>query len=167
MIFKRGRYHAQVTKYVTDAQVLRGGEYVSVDSRSLVPGDLLVVKDSWLLPCDLLILEGAASPVILDSSICSNPYITCCPKDLARSIHNLPRLLVTCCSWDTAALRPQSPSCATLCTSRPADVCSALPCHRLSENGTELLRCHYVSNASHSEGGLTMRTLSSMRHPAH
>ena len=44
--------------------MLRGGEYVSVDSRSLVPGDLLVVKDSWLLPCDLLILEGATSPVL-------------------------------------------------------------------------------------------------------
>ena len=37
---------------------------MSVDSRSLVPGDLLVVKDSWLLPCDLLILEGAVLSVL-------------------------------------------------------------------------------------------------------
>ena len=44
-----------------------------MDSRSLVPGDLLVVKDSWLLPCDLLILEGAASYVLLMLSIHLQP----------------------------------------------------------------------------------------------
>ena len=53
-----------------------------MDSRSLVPGDLLVVKDSWLLPCDLLILEGAATPVLLPLTVCFEiPYNYLLPAD--------------------------------------------------------------------------------------
>ena len=103
--------------------MLRGGEYVSIDSRSLVPGDLLVVKDSWLLPCDLLILEGATSLLLFTS-----------PG--ATALH----LITIFCH----------------CTSRPTDVCSALRRHKLSQKGTELLRCCTISEASYSARGLVM-----------
>ena len=95
-IFMRGRFHAQVTEYVTDAQVLRGGEYVSVDSRSLVPGDLLVVKDSWLLPCDLLILEGVLLPFCGCSQVAYIFYVACFLHHPAKSMCNLQKGLGTC-----------------------------------------------------------------------
>eukprot|EP00249_Psilotum_nudum_P025155 c29394_g1_i2 orf=541-4356(-) len=50
---------AKITEYVTEAEVLRSGTWVTLDSRNLVPGDLVKVRSSWLLPCDLLITQGS------------------------------------------------------------------------------------------------------------
>jgi magnesium-transporting ATPase (P-type) len=57
------RHHSQlaiakITKYVTDATVLRDGVWVRLDSRNLVPGDIVKVQSDWLLPCDLLLIQG-------------------------------------------------------------------------------------------------------------
>lgn len=48
----------QITTYVTDATVLRDGMWVRLDSRNLVPGDIVKVRSDWLLPCDLLLIQG-------------------------------------------------------------------------------------------------------------
>jgi hypothetical protein len=48
----------QITTYVTDATVLRDRVWVRLDSRNLVPGDIVKVRSNWLLPCDLLLIQG-------------------------------------------------------------------------------------------------------------
>lgn len=48
----------QVIENVTEAYVLRDGEWATVHSSKLVPGDLVRIKSDWLLPCDLLIIKG-------------------------------------------------------------------------------------------------------------
>ncbi|KAH9540758.1 hypothetical protein CY35_14G023000 [Sphagnum magellanicum] len=67
------RHHSQlaiakITKYVTDATVLRDGVWVRLDSRNLVPGDIVKVQSDWLLPCDLLLIQG--------SCICNESALT-------------------------------------------------------------------------------------------
>ena len=149
-----------------------------MDSRSLVPGDLLVVKDSWLLPCDLLILEGAASSVLYIMQYASIPYITCLLQHLARKCVICKRCQ-ECADLKIQLLFTANhhlvpvPALPGICgNARPcrhllACECRALLRHMLSKEGTVLLRCCTVSNASHCVCGLTMRTLSSMRQPAH
>ncbi|KAJ7563257.1 hypothetical protein O6H91_03G103100 [Diphasiastrum complanatum] len=50
---------AKITEYVTETEVLRSGTWKKIDSRSLVPGDLIRVCSDWLLPCDMLIIQGS------------------------------------------------------------------------------------------------------------
>ncbi|BBN18845.1 hypothetical protein MPTK1_8g05990 [Marchantia polymorpha subsp. ruderalis] len=50
---------SKITEYITDAVVMRKGRWTEIDSRKLVPGDLLKIRSDWLLPCDLLILQGS------------------------------------------------------------------------------------------------------------
>ncbi|KAL3676686.1 hypothetical protein R1sor_026634 [Riccia sorocarpa] len=60
-IFTRRRSQteiAKITEYVTEAVVLRKGKWACVDSRKVVPGDVLKIRGDWKLPCDLLILQG-------------------------------------------------------------------------------------------------------------
>ncbi|EFJ32188.1 hypothetical protein SELMODRAFT_439526 [Selaginella moellendorffii] len=57
---RRSQYTiAEITKIKTDAEVLRGGSWTTVDASLLVPGDMVRVKSNWLLPCDFLILQGS------------------------------------------------------------------------------------------------------------
>jgi hypothetical protein len=58
----------QITTYVTDATVLRDRVWVRLDSRNLVPGDIVKVRSDWLLPCDLLLIQG--------SCICNESALT-------------------------------------------------------------------------------------------
>ncbi|MCO5602078.1 hypothetical protein L7F22_056205 [Adiantum nelumboides] len=50
---------AKLTRYVTQVNVLRNQTWSSVDSRDIVPGDVVKVADDWLLPCDLVIIRGS------------------------------------------------------------------------------------------------------------
>lgn len=38
--------------------VSRSGNVISISSRDLVPGDLIIVKDGMIIPCDLILLNG-------------------------------------------------------------------------------------------------------------
>nr|PNR41660.1 hypothetical protein PHYPA_019065 [Physcomitrium patens] len=60
-IYSRRRSQLAIVKVienVTEAYVLRDGEWATVHSSKLVPGDLVRIKSDWLLPCDLLIIKG-------------------------------------------------------------------------------------------------------------
>ena len=48
----------QLSKYITECTVLRDGQWVKVDSRHLVPGDVVKMRSDWLLPADLIIIQG-------------------------------------------------------------------------------------------------------------
>ncbi|KAI5068182.1 hypothetical protein GOP47_0017102 [Adiantum capillus-veneris] len=50
---------AKLTRYVTQVNVFRNQTWCSVDSRDIVPGDVVKVADDWLLPCDLVIIRGS------------------------------------------------------------------------------------------------------------
>lgn len=70
----------QITEYVTDVNVVRNGAWTLIDSRHLVPGDVLKVKSNWLLPCDLLILQGE----ILEATS-NNPQLPIVKEPHARN----------------------------------------------------------------------------------
>ncbi|KAI5068179.1 hypothetical protein GOP47_0016524 [Adiantum capillus-veneris] len=59
---------AKLTKYVTQVDVLRDQKWCNIDSRKIVPGDVIKVSDDWLLPCDLVIIRG--------SCICNESALT-------------------------------------------------------------------------------------------
>ncbi|KAJ7537387.1 hypothetical protein O6H91_11G004100 [Diphasiastrum complanatum] len=50
---------SKITKYVTEVEVLRDGVWIKIDSRCLVPGDVVRLQRDWKLPCDLLIIKGS------------------------------------------------------------------------------------------------------------
>eukprot|EP00250_Pteridium_aquilinum_P014895 c22269_g1_i1 orf=370-4158(-) len=56
---------AELTKYVTQVDVFRDKTWRNIDSRSIVPGDVVKVSNDWLLPCDLVIIRGSC---IVDES---------------------------------------------------------------------------------------------------
>ena len=51
----------QISEYVTEADVLRDGKWVKVNSRDMVPGDVVKLRSDWLLPCDLVLISGVCS----------------------------------------------------------------------------------------------------------
>ena len=53
----------QLSKYITECTVLRDGQWVKVDSRHLVPGDVVKMRSDWLLPADLIIIQGILLPM--------------------------------------------------------------------------------------------------------
>lgn len=57
-----------MTRYRSDVTVLRSREWTTVDSASLVPGDVIKVAENWVLPCDLAILKG--------STVCDESMLT-------------------------------------------------------------------------------------------
>ncbi|MCO5602074.1 hypothetical protein L7F22_056201 [Adiantum nelumboides] len=59
---------AKLTEYVTQVDVFRDQNWCNIDSRKLVPGDVIKVSDDWLLPCDLVIIRG--------SCICNESALT-------------------------------------------------------------------------------------------
>jgi cation-transporting ATPase 13A3/4/5 len=48
----------QLTRHVTQVEVYRDKAWHIVDSRKVVPGDVVRVTTDWLLPCDLVIIKG-------------------------------------------------------------------------------------------------------------
>lgn len=50
---------AKLTKYVTQVDTFRNQTWCKIDSRSIVPGDVVKVANDWLLPCDLVIIRGS------------------------------------------------------------------------------------------------------------
>ncbi|MCO5592424.1 hypothetical protein L7F22_046427 [Adiantum nelumboides] len=59
---------AKLTEYVTQVDVFRDQNWCNIDSRELVPGDVIKVSNDWLLPCDLVIIRG--------SCICNESALT-------------------------------------------------------------------------------------------
>lgn len=51
-------FEFQLTKYVTEVDVFRNQAWSKIDSRNIVPGDVVKVASDWLLPCDLVIIRG-------------------------------------------------------------------------------------------------------------
>ncbi|KAJ0389166.1 hypothetical protein ATCC90586_010414 [Pythium insidiosum] len=49
----------QMTHYQTDVEVQRNGEWMTVSSGDLAPGDLVRVAENWELPCDLVVVKGS------------------------------------------------------------------------------------------------------------
>jgi predicted P-type ATPase len=58
---KRGMFESivKMTHYQSEVDVKRDGEWKTVKSADVVPGDLVRVTENWELPCDLLIIKGA------------------------------------------------------------------------------------------------------------
>ncbi|KAH7415779.1 hypothetical protein KP509_14G060200 [Ceratopteris richardii] len=50
---------AELTRHVTQVDVYRNENWSKIDSRDVVPGDIVKVSDDWLLPCDLIIIRGS------------------------------------------------------------------------------------------------------------
>ena len=49
-----------LTEYETTMCVKRDGKYVDVSSYMIVPGDVVILRETdWVLPCDLVVLEGS------------------------------------------------------------------------------------------------------------
>ena len=51
-----------MTKYETEADVLRDTKWVRIPSNDIAPGDVVRLRSEWLLPCDLVLLSGTAHP---------------------------------------------------------------------------------------------------------
>ncbi|CAM6091151.1 unnamed protein product [Calypogeia fissa] len=49
---------AKITYHKTEAAVMRSGKWAEIESREVVPGDVLKIKNDWLLPCDVVITQG-------------------------------------------------------------------------------------------------------------
>ncbi|CAI5700453.1 unnamed protein product [Peronospora effusa] len=47
-----------MTRYCTDVMVFRGGEWRTMPSPDLAPGDLVKVPEDWISPCDMAIVKG-------------------------------------------------------------------------------------------------------------
>ncbi|KAE9088465.1 putative cation-transporting ATPase [Phytophthora fragariae] len=58
----------QMTHYVADVTVKRDGEWSTIKSSDLAPGDLVRVTENWELPCDLVIVKG--------STVCDESMLT-------------------------------------------------------------------------------------------
>ncbi|KAG2529214.1 hypothetical protein JM18_001728 [Phytophthora kernoviae] len=58
----------QMTHYVADVIVKRDGEWKTIKSSDLTPGDLVRVAENWELPCDLVIVKG--------STVCDESMLT-------------------------------------------------------------------------------------------
>ncbi|KAF1777064.1 P-type ATPase, cytoplasmic domain N [Phytophthora cactorum] len=58
----------QMTHYVADVTVKRDGEWSTIQSSDLAPGDLVRVAENWELPCDLVIVKG--------STVCDESMLT-------------------------------------------------------------------------------------------
>ncbi|GLE00553.1 hypothetical protein PINS_up009310 [Pythium insidiosum] len=58
----------QMTHYQTDVEVQRNGEWMTVSSGDLAPGDLVRVAENWELPCDLVVVKG--------STVCDESMLT-------------------------------------------------------------------------------------------
>ncbi|KAG6577845.1 Cation-transporting ATPase [Phytophthora cinnamomi] len=58
----------QMTHYVADVTVKRDGEWTTIKSSDLAPGDLVRVAENWELPCDLVIVKG--------STVCDESMLT-------------------------------------------------------------------------------------------
>lgn len=50
---------AKLTEYVTQVEVYRDQTWCKIDSRKIVPGDVMKVTSDCLLPCDLVIVSGS------------------------------------------------------------------------------------------------------------
>eukprot|EP00644_Phytophthora_capsici_P009380 jgi/Phyca11/563883/estExt2_Genewise1.C_PHYCAscaffold_130310 len=48
----------KMTRYRTDVNVFRSGEWVVLSSPDLAPGDLVKVSENWVMPCDMAIVKG-------------------------------------------------------------------------------------------------------------
>ncbi|CAI5728956.1 unnamed protein product [Peronospora destructor] len=48
----------KMTRYRTDVMVFRGGEWRTMSSPDLAPGDLVKVPEDWISPCDMAIVKG-------------------------------------------------------------------------------------------------------------
>jgi cation-transporting P-type ATPase 13A3/4/5 len=49
-----------LTEYETTVKVKRNSIAASVTSHNLVPGDIVIIKETdWVLPCDMVLLEGS------------------------------------------------------------------------------------------------------------
>lgn len=49
----------KMTHYQSDVTVKRDGQWTTVKSADVAPGDLVRVTENWELPCDLIIVKGA------------------------------------------------------------------------------------------------------------
>jgi predicted P-type ATPase len=58
----------EMTHYVADVTVQRDGEWATVRSSALAPGDLVRVAENWELPCDLVVVKG--------STVCDESMLT-------------------------------------------------------------------------------------------
>ncbi|KAG6616826.1 cation-transporting ATPase [Phytophthora cinnamomi] len=58
----------QMSQYVADVTVKRDGEWSTIKSLDLAPGDLVHVAENWELPCDMVIVKG--------STVCDESMIT-------------------------------------------------------------------------------------------
>ncbi|RLN72762.1 hypothetical protein BBJ28_00006295 [Nothophytophthora sp. Chile5] len=70
ILAKRSMFSSVVkmTHYVSEVTVKRDGDWTTVKSSDLVPGDLVRVTENWELPCDLVIVKG--------STVCDESMLT-------------------------------------------------------------------------------------------
>lgn len=64
-----------------EVKVRRSGEFVTVKSGQLVPGDIMVVPNEQILPCDMILIEGSC--VVNESMLTgeSIPIVKSCITD--------------------------------------------------------------------------------------
>ncbi|DAZ96102.1 TPA: hypothetical protein N0F65_000650 [Lagenidium giganteum] len=58
----------KMTHYQCDVTVQRDGQWVTIKSSDVVPGDLVRVAENWELPCDMVIVKG--------STVCDESMLT-------------------------------------------------------------------------------------------
>lgn len=71
---------AKLTEHSTSCEVLRQGEWETLSSEDLVPGDVVKIWDGWVLPCDLAVLQGSC--VVNESALTGASLLW--PSMLAR-----------------------------------------------------------------------------------
>ncbi|BBN19120.1 hypothetical protein MPTK1_8g08050 [Marchantia polymorpha subsp. ruderalis] len=49
---------AKISEYRTDADVLRSGRWITIESQKMVPGDVVKLRSNWVLPCDAVLIKG-------------------------------------------------------------------------------------------------------------
>jgi len=51
---------AKITAFESEEEVKRNGEWIKVDGKDIVPGDIIRISSDWKVPADIVLLKGSA-----------------------------------------------------------------------------------------------------------